>query len=120
MAETVYLIIVDYYSRYIEIAKLDRTAEAVTQHCKNIFSRHSIPEEVVTNNGSQFDSNAFRKFSKEYQFCHVTSSPYYPRSNKEAERGVKAYREGFTKERRQAVSDISSIQVNSTFQWVFT
>ena len=76
----------DYYSRFIEIAELDgTTAEAVIQHCKDIFSRHGIPEEVVTNNGLQLDSNAFRKFSKEYQFRHVTSSPYYPRSNGEAE-----------------------------------
>ena len=85
-----YFVIVDYYSRFIEIAKLDRaTAEAVIQHCKNIFLRHGIPNEVVTNNGSQFDSNAFRMFSKEYQFRHITSSPYYLRSNGEAERGVK-------------------------------
>ena len=47
-------------------------------------------KKVVTNNGSQFDSNAFQKLSKEYQFRHVTSSPYYPRSNRKAERGVKA------------------------------
>ena len=82
----VYSIIVDYYSRFIEIAKLERTtAEAVIQCCKNIFSRHGIPEEVVTDNGSQFDSNAFCRFSKEYQFCYVTGSPYYPRSNGAAE-----------------------------------
>ena len=47
-----YLIIMDYYSRFIEIAQLDGTAEAVILCCKNIFSRHGIPEEVVTNNGS--------------------------------------------------------------------
>ena len=82
----VYYIIVDYYSRCIEIAKLYRTtAEAVTQWCKNIFSRHRIPEEVVTANGSQFDSNALRKLSKKNHFHHVTSSPYYLRSNEEAE-----------------------------------
>ena len=81
-----YLIIVDYYSRFIEIAKLDiATADAVKQRCKNVFSRHGIPEEVVTDNGSQFDSNAFCRFSKENQFHHVTSRPYYPRSNGEAE-----------------------------------
>ena len=83
----VYLIIVDYYSRFIKIAQLDRsrtTAETVILCCKNIL-RHGIPEKVVTDNGSQFDSNAFHKFSLEYQFRHVTSSPYYPRSNGEAE-----------------------------------
>ena len=57
----VYLIIVDYYSRFIEITKLAKTtAEALIQHCKNIFSRHGIPKEVATDNGSQVDSSAFR------------------------------------------------------------
>ena len=47
-----YLIIVDYDSRFIEIAQLDRTtAEAVILHCKNIFLKHGIQEEVVTDNG---------------------------------------------------------------------
>ena len=83
-------IIVDYYSRFIEITKLNRaTAESVIQHCKNIFSRHGIPKEVVKDDGSQFDSNAVRRLSKDYQFHHVTSSPHYPRSNGEVERGVK-------------------------------
>ena len=60
-----YLIIVDYYSRFVEITTLDRAkAEAVIQRCKKIFSRHGIPEEVVTDNGSQFDSNAFCRFSR--------------------------------------------------------
>ena len=38
----------DYYSRFIEIAQLDKTtAEAVMiLCCKNIFSRHGISEEV--------------------------------------------------------------------------
>ena len=81
-----YLIIVDYYSRFKEISQLDQTtAEAVIHRCKNIFSKHAILEEVVMDNGSQFDSNAFRKFSHEYQFCHIISRPYYPRSNGEAE-----------------------------------
>ena len=58
-----YLIIMDYYSRFIEIAKLDRaTADAVIQCCKSIFLKHGILKEVVTDNGSQFDSNAFRRF----------------------------------------------------------
>ena len=44
---------VDYYSRFIKIAKLDRAmAESVIQRCKNVFSRHGIPKEVVIDNGS--------------------------------------------------------------------
>ena len=83
----VYFIIMDYYSKFIEIAKLDKAmADAVIQCCKIIFWRHGIPEEFVTDNGSQFDSNVFRRFSKECQFHHVTSCPYYPRSIGEVER----------------------------------
>ena len=41
----IYLLIVDYYSRFIEIAKLSRaTAEQVICHFKSIFTRHGIPE----------------------------------------------------------------------------
>ena len=40
-----YIIIVDSYSQFIEIAKLDRmTAEGVIVHCKSIFVRHGILE----------------------------------------------------------------------------
>ena len=43
-----YLIIVDYYSRFTEVAKLDNTsAGSVILRCKNIFARHGIPEEVL-------------------------------------------------------------------------
>ena len=82
-----YLIIVDYYSRFIQIVQLDRTTAEVV--ILNIFSRHGIPEEVITDNGSQFDSNVFHKFLLVYQFRHVISSLYYPKSNGKAERGVK-------------------------------
>ena len=48
-----YLTIMGYYSRFIEIAQLDRTtAEAVILHCKKIFLRLVIRQEVVTDNGS--------------------------------------------------------------------
>jgi len=42
-----YLVIVDYFSRYYEVAKLtSTTSEAVIQHFKSIFARHDIPDEV--------------------------------------------------------------------------
>ena len=65
------------------------TAEGVILHCRSIFARHEIPEVVIMDNGSQFEANVFRRFSREFQFEHITSSPYYPRSNREAERAVK-------------------------------
>ena len=54
-----------------------------------IFSRHGIPATVISDNGPQYSSEAFRFFSQEYNFNHVTSSPHYPQSNRLAERMVR-------------------------------
>ena len=68
-----YLLIVDYYSRFIEIAQLKRTtAEEVIVHTKSIFTRHGVPEIVVSDNGPQYSSEAYAKFAQEFQFEHIT------------------------------------------------
>ena len=88
------MLIVDYYSRFIEISKLASiTSAEVIQHTKSIFARHGIPEEIVTDNGTQYSSEAFALFSQEYKFSHITSSPLYPLSNGEAERAVKTVKQ---------------------------
>ena len=81
-----YLLVIHYYSRYIEIAKLTLTTSSnVVLHLKSIFSRHGVLEELVSDNGPQYSGEPFAKFSKEYGFTHTTSSPKYPLSNGEAE-----------------------------------
>ena len=71
-----YLLIVDYYSRFIEVARLKRTtAEEVIRHTKSIFARHGIPEDVISDNGPQYSGEAYKQFAQEYQFRHITRSP---------------------------------------------
>ena len=49
-----YIIVVDYFSRYIEIMKLNTTISAsIITALKAIFSRHGIPDVLVTDNGPQ-------------------------------------------------------------------
>ena len=43
---------------------------------------------MISDNGSQFSAGVYSQFAKEYQFKHVTSSPYHPQENSEAERAV--------------------------------
>ena len=84
-----YLLVVDRYSGYPEIALLSNTtASIVIKHMKSIFARHGIPETLMSDNGTQYTSSLFKKFTEEWGFNHITSSPTYPQSNGLAERTV--------------------------------
>ena len=52
------------------------------------FSRHGIPDKLITDNGPQFSSIIFKQYSKEYGFQHQTASPHYLQSNGLAEKAV--------------------------------
>ena len=84
-----YLLLVDYYSGFIEVSMLHNTRSSqIITHCKSHFSRYGIPNLLITDNGPQFSSDEFRQFSKDYNMEHRTSSPLYPQSNGMAERPV--------------------------------
>ena len=62
-----YLLVIDYYSRYIEVAKLSSmTSQNIVQHLKSLFARHDIPETVVSDNGPQYSAAFFKSFSEQY------------------------------------------------------
>ena len=94
-----YLLVVDYYSRWIEISHLrSLTSSSVINSFKAIFARMGIPERLMTDNGTQYTSSEFSKFSQNYGFKHVTSSPHHPAGNGEAERAVQTVKNLLKKE----------------------
>lgn len=85
------LIIVDYYSGFWEIEHLDSTVSShVIRKMKMHFARYGIPDVVMSENGPQFASEEYKRFSKMLKFELITSSPHHPRSNGKAENAVRA------------------------------
>ena len=85
-----YVLVVDYFSRFIEMQKLSSTtSSSIIAALTSIFSRHGIPDTLVSDNGPQYFSSEFKLFAEAYNFSDVTSNPYYPRGNGEAERAVR-------------------------------
>ena len=86
----VYIIVVDYYSRWFEIKRLrDETSESIIKVLKELFATHGIPDLIMSDNGPQYSAGSFRQFAATYGFVHTTSSPRYPQANDEIERTVR-------------------------------
>lgn len=83
-----YLVVVDYYSKWIEVAPLkNKTAENIIQKLKLIFCIHGIPRFIVCDN-MPFGSFEFAQFSQKFDIELIKSSPRYPQSNGLSEKAV--------------------------------
>ena len=56
-----YLIVIDYFSRYVEVAAMQKTTKSseLIRALKSVFARHGIPEQVRSDNGSQYRCMTF-------------------------------------------------------------
>ena len=98
-----YLITVDSYSGWFEINTLTNTSTAmIVKKLKGHFARFGIPDLLISDSGSQYESREFQDFKKAWGFNHVASSPHFHSSNGLAEKAVqtakrlleKSYRDG--------------------------
>ena len=80
------MVIVDAYSKWLEVFQ---TTTSNTIEClRETFARFGVPEELVSDNGTQFTSAVFKKFCLKIGIKHLTTAPYHPQSNGQAERFV--------------------------------
>lgn len=96
-----YMITVDYLSNFWEVDHLENTeSKTVIRKLKAHFARYGIPDIVFSDNGPQYSSDEFKKFSKAWDFIHKTSSPGYPQSNGKVESAVKSAKRLMAKAKR--------------------
>lgn len=93
-----YLIIVDAFSKWPEVYSTKSTTSNITiSFLKDVFSRFGNPETIVSDNGSQFNSDIFKLFCIENNIQHLFSPAWHPQSNGQAERFVDTFKRGFKK-----------------------
>ena len=59
-----FMVVIDYYSRYLELVYLDTTSNTVTAKLKSMFARWGVPKTLMSDNGPQFSSEHFANFAK--------------------------------------------------------
>ena len=91
---SMFLVAVDAFSKWPEVRVMSSTTVPVTlEVLREWFSVHGIPEQVVTDNGSQFTADAFKVFMDRNGVRHIRSAPYHPASNGLAERFVQSLKQ---------------------------
>ena len=80
------LVTIDYFTKWVEVEALATIIETKVQNFvwKNIV-RFEIPRTIISNNGRQFDSQAFRSFCSNLGIKNKYSSPGHPQANGQTE-----------------------------------
>ncbi|XP_062540738.1 uncharacterized protein K02A2.6-like [Armigeres subalbatus] len=93
-----FLLSVDAHSKWVEIVKTKSTTTSTTIGIlRSLFARFGMPETLVSDNGSQFASADFRRYYLENGVQHITTAPYHPQSNGQAERFVDIFKRSVKK-----------------------
>ena len=74
------LVAVDYFTKWAEAETLANIRDADVKKFvwRNIVTRFGVPKSLVSNNGLQFDSKAFREFCSSLGMRNRYSTPAYP------------------------------------------
>ena len=81
------LVAIDYFMKWVEAEALATITETKEQNFiwKNIVCRFRIPKTIISDNGRQFDSQAFRSFCSNLGIRNKYSSPGHPQANGQTE-----------------------------------
>lgn len=81
------LVVVDYYSRYMELEVMQKiTAQETVTRLKKLFRTWGNPRTITLDNGRQFISREFGDFCRSMGIVLNHSTPYWPQANGQVER----------------------------------
>ena len=104
-----FLIIVDAHSKWPEVELMSSTTSTQTiDRLRTIFARYGVLAQVVTDNGPQFTSAEFQLFLKTNGIKHITTAPFHPVTNGQAERFVQNFKHAMKCEKQST----SQLQTN--------
>ena len=88
-----FLIVVDAHYKWPEVISMSSTTAIQTiEALRALFGSYGIPEQLVSDNGTQFVSDEFAMFLKLNRVKHIRSAPYHPSSNGLAEWFVQTFK----------------------------
>ncbi|XP_016126874.1 uncharacterized protein K02A2.6-like [Sinocyclocheilus grahami] len=94
----VFLIVVDAHSKWLEVSLMSSmSSAAVINTLRLLFTTHGLPDVIVSDNGAAFTSTESQEFADRNGICHVTTAPYHPSSNGQAERMVQTTMEALSR-----------------------
>ncbi|XP_055913593.1 uncharacterized protein K02A2.6-like [Eupeodes corollae] len=93
-----WLVCIDAFSKFPFVVKMSTTTSSATiSILKGIFALEGLPDTIVSDNGRQFVSHEFEQFCSSNGIQHLTSAPFHPASNGEAERFVRTFKTSLKK-----------------------
>lgn len=83
----------DAYSTFPYVIEMSSTMSAARDKAlTSVFCIEGLPEAIVSDNGPQFTLSEFEQFCVNNGIEHVTTAPFHPQSNGEAERFVRTFK----------------------------
>ena len=101
--DDMWFVVMDACSKWPQVLKLNKyqTSETTTYALDDLFAIWGRPETIVSDNGPQFASKTFADWCNAYSIAHLTSAPFHPASNSEADRLVRVFKKAMKRAVRE-------------------
>ena len=100
-----FLVVVDAHSKWPEVVEMKTLTSAKTiEALRELFATYGLPQQLVSDNGSQFTSEEFAQFMTTNGIKHICCAPYHPASNGLAERFVQTFKKSMLASRSDQMS----------------